>query len=751
MTSTSAPCRPKISVIVPLFDTREYLERCIQSISTQTFSDIEILCIDDCSPDDSAAIVERLAAQDPRVKLIRHSQNRGLGGARNTGIRSAAADYVASVDSDDYIEPQMLQALWDGTEDGKHDVVVCGYEMVDEAGHSLGKAQTTIKTLEQSNKLGNPFRVANPAFWNKLWRRSLFIDNEVFFPEEIFYQDSATSPRVFQKAKSINFVGGEHYKYVRRVGSTTSSKSDKHLLDKFRELDVMKEYFLTERTYGAHAPHMRDRIRKSFRYHANNVFRNRNGNETRTDQYLRHLLLMREAYLNFDDKVRSMTIEQKVAAFEHPGSLFMARAPKAQHEARPKNTGRNGQAEPRILVLTLYSGENEFERSCASLRAQTHRNFDHKVLRYLPNADAHRDLYETIMRKRLEYDLFLKLDADMLLANVNVLNTVMAQFAKTPDLDHLIVPCDDFMTGTSIIGVHCFSTRVRWEPNPDGLFLDPSPQRPGRRIIMSRPSPTWFLHSPDPSPLQAFHFGAHRCLKLVQRNRPAERTRTEAIRTQWTALRQVWERFLSDRDLRHGLALAAAHGVITGEIESGAHDYSDPSLRAAFSKAERLSTETLFEKLAPHWRDNDAQAAYLRRARGPDAAELDVVAEVTGVSHSDDVATQNAKARSFRPSYNEARLRLQGGEYQSALDKMQAALVLKPDSKLARMGIAEALIGLGKTGEGMRIYDALVQEHPADRALFSRYNRLLRAPKEATPQVPKHLKRMKKPEPATAA
>ena len=85
---------PKISVIVPVYNTAKYLDRCLDSVVCQTFTDIEILCVDDCSPDNSIEILQRYAERDARVKIFRHSENLGIGGARNTAIKQAQAPYL---------------------------------------------------------------------------------------------------------------------------------------------------------------------------------------------------------------------------------------------------------------------------------------------------------------------------------------------------------------------------------------------------------------------------------------------------------------------------------------------------------------------------------------------------------------------------------------------------------------------------------------------------------------------------------
>lgn len=619
---------PKISVIVPLFKTEKYIEKCLRSIMSQTFTDFEILCVDDCSPDGSVAIVERLAKEDPRIVLIRHSQNLGLGGARNTAIRAARADYIASVDSDDYIEEGMLAALWEGTNDGYYDVVVCGYARVDEAGKILSRHHTQKKTIDPISNAQSPFNVSNPAFWNKLWRRSLYVENDIFFPNHIYYQDSATTPRIYSVSKNVNFVGGLYYNYLVRGDSVTNSRSDKHIMDKFRQIDIIVEFFKKNDIYNKYSSNINKYIFGTYSYHAENVHINNDGGDDETDRYLRHMLLMRDAYLALDDTVRRLSLAEKVAALKAHQTLDRSSAseqPRAVAPAPLKSSSLSARsplpARPRVLVLTMFSGENEFEESCASLASQAYDNWDHVVFEGLGNVEAHEKLYGTIMSGGDSYDLFLKLDADMVFENRNILEEIIGKFRIDDTLDHFVVACDCYMTDNRIIGVHAFSNRVKWERNSGGIFLDPNPSRPGRRIMLKNPPFSFFRHSPNPSPFQAFHFGAHRALKLVQRNYGVAEKRVEAMDTQWKALNGVWRQFCKHGDRRHALALAAADLIINDELGGDAHNYRDPALMAAYEKYAICTSEKLRRILLSNWGDEVSRERYFNKAVGPAGLE----------------------------------------------------------------------------------------------------------------------------------
>ncbi|MCE7032786.1 glycosyltransferase [Lysobacter sp. GX 14042] len=611
---------PKISVIVPLYKTELYVEKCLRSIMAQSFPDIEIICVDDRSPDASAEVAMRLAAEDQRIRLIRHEENLGLGGARNTGIREARAEYIASVDSDDFVESGFLEDLWIGSDAGHYDVVVAGYSIVSPSGKCLKRHAGKNKILDPIPENQNPIRISDPAFWNKLWRRSLFVDNEIWFPNHIYHQDSATTPRIYTKARRVKFIKSWKYNYLLRADSITQSTSDKHLLDRYRCVDVLKDFFIREGLYEKLEGAITDRILSGYSYHVGNVVKNRHGGEEKTNDYLRHLLIMREAYLEHDMVVRGMSLEEKAdLLLNHKPIPRGAGGGQPEWQASKRKAPSERPAlprDPRVLVLTLYAGEHEFEQSRTSLSAQTHQNWQQVVIRGMGNLEAHHALYKTIMQRREDFDLFIKLDADMTFARAECMEEIIDIFRERRTLDHLVLACDDYMTGTQIIGVHTFSNRVRWESSGSGIFNDPDPLRPGTRKMYGQPKMTYFRHASDPSSLQAFHFGAHRALKLVQRGFTFEQKRVEAMHTQWEALIGLWQQYCRYRDRRHALALVAADLVIGGALGEHAHDYQDHELHAAFDRFSAEPGARLWERVGKHWESDDARQEYFQRAVG---------------------------------------------------------------------------------------------------------------------------------------
>ena len=127
---------PTISIIVPVYKTEAYLEKCVDSILAQTFRDFELLLIDDGSPDNCPALCEEAAARDPRIRVI-HQKNAGLSAARNTGVEAARGEWIGFVDSDDSIAPEMYETLLTYARRDGAQIAVCDYLLVTEAGEPL--------------------------------------------------------------------------------------------------------------------------------------------------------------------------------------------------------------------------------------------------------------------------------------------------------------------------------------------------------------------------------------------------------------------------------------------------------------------------------------------------------------------------------------------------------------------------------------------------------------------------------------
>lgn len=184
----------KISIIVPVYNTAEYLEKCIQSILNQTYTNLEIICINDGSTDDSGKILEKFAEQDKRIKLI-HKKNEGVAVARNAGLRIATGDWIGFVDSDDYISEDMYEVLMKANISQEADIVSCGYYFVKNGNCYSAINQKIVPTDCVNTKSflryiyeRDVYKAVGGYLWSRLFSRRLLLDEEqilkVEFPVE---------------------------------------------------------------------------------------------------------------------------------------------------------------------------------------------------------------------------------------------------------------------------------------------------------------------------------------------------------------------------------------------------------------------------------------------------------------------------------------------------------------------------------------------------------------------------------------
>lgn len=220
-----------ISIIVPVYNVEQYLSRCIDSIIDQTYTNLEIILVDDGSPDRCGEMCEEYAARDKRIKVI-HKENGGLSEARNAGIDASSGKYLMFVDSDDYIAPDMVKKLYDALVAADADMSICNFKYIwenaDEEDKSFNqnlpiKDEITSSGEVLSHSLFEPKSWFWIVSWNKLYKYELF-DN-IRFPKGKIHEDEFIAHRIFYKCKRIAGVSGQLYFYWQRKGSIMSERN----------------------------------------------------------------------------------------------------------------------------------------------------------------------------------------------------------------------------------------------------------------------------------------------------------------------------------------------------------------------------------------------------------------------------------------------------------------------------------------------------------------------------------------------
>lgn len=227
-----------ISVIVPVYNVQQYLERCLDSILRQTYDNLEIILVDDGSTDSSGRICDNYKEKDSRIFVI-HKENGGLSDARNAGIEAATGDYIAFVDSDDWIDDDMYEVLYQILQENDADIAECSYrnvfvDHIEEETSNTGECLKADKLFALENQLAwINFR---SIVWNKIFKKNIF--KNLRFPIGKFHEDEFIIYKAFYLAEKLVSIDISKYNYIReREGSITVEFREKNI-DK---CEAMKE------------------------------------------------------------------------------------------------------------------------------------------------------------------------------------------------------------------------------------------------------------------------------------------------------------------------------------------------------------------------------------------------------------------------------------------------------------------------------------------------------------------------------
>ncbi len=232
----------KISVVVPIYNVEKYLGQCLESIAAQTLEDIEIICVNDGSKDNSLKIIEKFAAQDKRFKII-DKENSGYGHSMNVGIAAAQGEYIGIIESDDFIEPKMYEDLYTLAVQGNADLVKSDWydywsspEKTIKAG-KIAKSRTGKICQTKNDPLILKIR---PTIWSAIYKREFLTQNNIKFLETpgASYQDASFAFKVAALAGKIMFSNKAYYYYRQdNSGSSMNSKSKVYCIcDEYKEL-----------------------------------------------------------------------------------------------------------------------------------------------------------------------------------------------------------------------------------------------------------------------------------------------------------------------------------------------------------------------------------------------------------------------------------------------------------------------------------------------------------------------------------
>ena len=239
---------PKVSVIIPIYGVEKYIERCAKSLFEQTLDDIEYIFVDDCTPDKSIEILERVLEKYPsrqsQTQIIRLTKNGGLPNARKTGLQIATGDYIIHCDSDDWVDVTMYEKMYNKAIEEDADIVVCDYYESDGSTHTWKRQEVPVTPEQLLEKI--LYHVVPPAVWNKLVRKSCF-DHSILFPSANMGEDLALMSQLIYYSKRISYVQEPLYFYFLNIASISRASSyekrEQRVLQLVRNVQLIEDFF----------------------------------------------------------------------------------------------------------------------------------------------------------------------------------------------------------------------------------------------------------------------------------------------------------------------------------------------------------------------------------------------------------------------------------------------------------------------------------------------------------------------------
>lgn len=244
----------KVSVIVPVYNVEPWLDRCLESLANQTLEDIEVIVVNDGSPDNSQKIIDKFCEKYPNKFIGLIKENGGLSDARNYGMKHAKGEYIAFVDSDDYVDTSMYEKMYNKAIADDAEIVVCGYYKVNDKRGSMNSAQIGNTHVYGASARQNKdlIRFNAPYAWNKIVKSDLFKRTKLFFPKGLNFEDIPTMYPLLAVANKVSKVDEELYYYIEaREDSITGVYDAKRLImidsiellnQRFKKLGVFDEY-----------------------------------------------------------------------------------------------------------------------------------------------------------------------------------------------------------------------------------------------------------------------------------------------------------------------------------------------------------------------------------------------------------------------------------------------------------------------------------------------------------------------------
>lgn len=234
-----------VSVIVPIYNVERYLERCIISICGQTYQNLEIILVDDGSPDKCGMICDQYAKKDKRIRVI-HKENGGLSDARNAGIEISLGDYLVFIDSDDFVQDNFIERLYNLLQETEADISQCAFQSVEKQEQFVYEKEKTPKVKTRHEMLVSLYgtkHVEHKVIWNKMYRRKFF--HTLRFPVGKIHEDEYTTYKIYDKIEKAVVTEEKLYGYFVDPNSITRQRYSIKRQDIIPALEERRKYFKT--------------------------------------------------------------------------------------------------------------------------------------------------------------------------------------------------------------------------------------------------------------------------------------------------------------------------------------------------------------------------------------------------------------------------------------------------------------------------------------------------------------------------
>lgn len=249
---------PAISLVIPVYNVEKYLQKALKSVQNQTFKNFEVIIVDDGSTDQSIDIIKEFCQNNENFIFITQ-ENKGPGAARNKALKMCRGDYIGFMDSDDYLEPEFLESLYNAAIENDADIACCNFNLYyPENDMKIYMPFTSFPGVYSKTKalrklildLGIHYFV-----WNKLSKKELFLNNNLTF-DDMYFEDISTSPKLFYYADKIVLLGKSLYNYTSRGTSILHSMNTVKINDFIKSLGVIRNFLENEKVYKDYNNHI---------------------------------------------------------------------------------------------------------------------------------------------------------------------------------------------------------------------------------------------------------------------------------------------------------------------------------------------------------------------------------------------------------------------------------------------------------------------------------------------------------------